>query len=146
LAVRALLPWQGNGLEIGVGTGRFAAPLGVAFGIDPAIPTLSYARERGVSAASGIGEALPFSNAQFGYVLAVTTICFVSNIEATLAEARPLTTIQLEAFEGIVLNLRNQAGFAVGHISGSLSTVTDVIGQVPPCPYRGFTDISLLAS
>jgi len=26
LAVRALLPWQGLGLEIGVGTGRFAGP------------------------------------------------------------------------------------------------------------------------
>lgn len=88
LAVRALLPWQENGLEIGVGTGRFAAPLGITFGIDPAIPTLDYARERGVRAASGIGEALPFSDAQFGYVLLVTTICFVSNIEAVLAEAR----------------------------------------------------------
>ena len=29
LAVRALLPWEGRGLEVGVGTGRFAAPLGV---------------------------------------------------------------------------------------------------------------------
>ena len=27
LAVRALLPWKGRGLEIGVGTRRFAAPL-----------------------------------------------------------------------------------------------------------------------
>jgi SAM-dependent methyltransferase len=88
LAVRALLPYQGNGLEIGVGTGRFAAPLGVTFAIDPAIPTLIYARERGVSVAAGIGEALPFADAQFSYALLVTTICFVSNIEATLAEAR----------------------------------------------------------
>jgi len=88
LAVRALLPYQGNGLEIGVGTGRFAAPLGVTFGIDPAIPTLIYAQERGVSVASGVAEALPFADAQFGYALLVTTICFVSSIEATLAEAR----------------------------------------------------------
>jgi SAM-dependent methyltransferase len=88
LAVRALLPYQGNGLEIGVGTGRFAAPLGVTFGIDPAIPTLIYARERGVRVASGIAEALPFADAQFGYALLVTTICFVSNIETTLTEAR----------------------------------------------------------
>jgi SAM-dependent methyltransferase len=88
LAVRALLPYHGNGLEIGVGTGRFAAPLGVTFGIDPAIPTLGYARERGVSVASGIAEALPFADAQFAYALLVTTICFVSNIQTTLAEAR----------------------------------------------------------
>ena len=88
LAVRALRPYQGNGLEIGVGTGRFAAPLGVTFGIDPAIPTLIYAQERGVSVASGVAEALPFADAQFGYALLVTTICFVSSVETTLVEAR----------------------------------------------------------
>ena len=38
LAVRSLLPWQGVGLEIGIGTGRFAAPLGVRFDIDPSPP------------------------------------------------------------------------------------------------------------
>jgi hypothetical protein len=37
LAVRALLPWEGKGLEIGVGTGRFSAPLGVEVGVDPSI-------------------------------------------------------------------------------------------------------------
>jgi len=31
LAVRALLPWGGRGLEIGVGTGRFVAPSGPYF-------------------------------------------------------------------------------------------------------------------
>jgi hypothetical protein len=59
LAVRALLPSRGNGLEIGVGTGRFAAPLGVACGVDPAVPALAYARERGVHVACGVAEALP---------------------------------------------------------------------------------------
>ncbi|RQW84162.1 MAG: hypothetical protein EHM79_14540 [Geobacter sp.] len=33
LEVRALLPCAGNGLEIRVGTGRFAAPLGVRAGV-----------------------------------------------------------------------------------------------------------------
>ena len=37
LAVRALLPWQGLGLEIGVGTARFGAPLGIGVGVDPAM-------------------------------------------------------------------------------------------------------------
>ncbi|MGY6276416.1 hypothetical protein [Methylomonas sp. MgM2] len=32
LAVRPFVPWQGNGLEIGVGSGRFAGPLGVRSG------------------------------------------------------------------------------------------------------------------
>jgi hypothetical protein len=42
LAVRALLPWQGQGLEIGVGTGRFAAPLGIRVGVGPSLTMLVY--------------------------------------------------------------------------------------------------------
>ena len=53
--MRTLLPWEGHGLEIGVGTGRFAGPLGVKFGIDLVGETLGYARARGVYVASAIG-------------------------------------------------------------------------------------------
>jgi SAM-dependent methyltransferase len=86
--VRALLPWSGRGLEIGVGSGRFAAPLGVEFGIDPAAEMLAYARARGVRVACAVAEALPFADAAFDYALVVTTICFVDDAAAMLAEAR----------------------------------------------------------
>ena len=33
-AVQKALPEAGKGLEIGVGTGRFAAPLGISIGVD----------------------------------------------------------------------------------------------------------------
>jgi SAM-dependent methyltransferase len=88
LAVRAVLPWQGRGLEIGVGSARFAGPLGVKFGIDPAVEMLAYARARGVSVACAVAEALPFDDGVFDYVLIVTTICFVDNPVRMLAEAR----------------------------------------------------------
>ena len=87
LAVRALLPWQGLGLSIGVGTGRFAAPLGVRVGIDPAWKVLGYAATRGVSAVQGLAEALPFSDSSFNYALSVTTLCFVDDASAMLSEA-----------------------------------------------------------
>ena len=86
LAVRALLPWEGRGLDIGVGTGRFAAPLGVKFGIDPAGETLVYALARGVSVARAVAEALPFAGSVFDYALVVTTICFVDDARAMLLE------------------------------------------------------------
>jgi SAM-dependent methyltransferase len=86
LAVRALLPWEGRGLEIGVGTGRFAGPLGVKFGIDPAGETLGYALARGVSVARAVAEALPFAETVFDYALVVTTICFVDDARAMLLE------------------------------------------------------------
>jgi SAM-dependent methyltransferase len=87
LAIRALLPWRGRGLAIGVGTGRFAAPLGVQLGIDPARSMLAYAAGRGITVAQGVAEALPFTGGSFDYILSVTTICFVDDAGAMLAEA-----------------------------------------------------------
>ena len=88
LAVRALLPWQGLGLEIGVGTGRFAGPLGIKVGVDPSNAMLTYAIERSIFGAQGIAEPLPFKNAIFDFALVVTTICFVDDPKAMLIEAR----------------------------------------------------------
>jgi ubiquinone/menaquinone biosynthesis C-methylase UbiE len=65
LAIRALLPWQGLGLSVGVGSGRFAAPLGVQIGIDPASEMLDYAKKRGVTTVQAIAEALPFAKNSF---------------------------------------------------------------------------------
>ena len=87
LAVRALLPWRGLGLAIGVGTGRFAAPLGVQVGIDPAREVLDYAANRGILTVQAIAEILPFSDSSFDFVLSVTTICFVDDATAMLTEA-----------------------------------------------------------
>lgn len=88
LAVRALLPTQGRGLEIGVGTGRFAAPLGVETGLDPSRTMLLSAASRGIDCIQGIAEQLPFFDNRFDYVLFVTTICFVDDARVTLEEAR----------------------------------------------------------
>jgi len=88
LAVRALLPWQGLGLSIGVGTGRFAAPLGVPIGLDPSATMLEYAAKRNISSIQAVAEALPFRNASFEYILCVTTICFVDDVNLMLNEAR----------------------------------------------------------
>ena len=87
LAVRALLPHGLRGLEIGVGSGRFAGPLGVEFGIDPAVEMFGYASCRGVHAAAAVAEALPFRDGAFDYALVVTTICFVDDPAAMLREA-----------------------------------------------------------
>lgn len=77
-------PWA----EIGVGSGRFAASLGVDVGLDPAAAPLALARARGVHAVRGVGERLPFRSGVFGAVLIVVTICFADDPAALLAEAR----------------------------------------------------------
>lgn len=86
LALRPFVPWQGRGIEIGVGSGRFAAPLGVQVGLDPSRAMLAYAMARGIEVVQGAAEALPFAAASFDHVLVVTTICFVDSPDEMLAE------------------------------------------------------------
>ena len=88
LAVRVLLPWKGQGLEVGVGSGRFAAPLGVKTGIDPARPMLDLAEARGVKVIKGIAEILPFEDNSFDYVLMNIVLSFLDDTRAALAEIR----------------------------------------------------------
>ncbi len=88
LALRPFVPWQGKGLEIGVGSGRFAGPLGVRVGIDPSPAMLVHAVERGIEVVQGVAELLPFANESFDYALVVTTICFVDSPSRMLSEAR----------------------------------------------------------
>ena len=86
-ALRRLLPAPGYGVEIGVGSARFAAPLGMQVGLDPSRKMLAYARQRGVDVVEGVAEFLPFRDATFDAALIVTTICFVDDVPRTLAEA-----------------------------------------------------------
>jgi SAM-dependent methyltransferase len=86
-ALRRLLPTPGYGVEIGVGSARFAAPLGVQVGLDPAESMLECARERGIDVVRGVAECLPFRDGTFDSALVVTTICFVDDVPRTLTEA-----------------------------------------------------------
>ncbi|MCQ8127686.1 class I SAM-dependent methyltransferase [Methylomonas rivi] len=87
LALRPFVPWKGKGLEIGVGSGRFAAPLGVQVGVDPSPAMLVHAAARGIAVVEGVAENLPFAAGSFDYALVVTTICFVDSAAKMLAEA-----------------------------------------------------------
>lgn len=88
LALRPFVPWQGLGIEIGVGSGRFAAPLGVQVGVDPSASMLAHAATRGIRVVRGAAENLPFAEDAFDYALVVTTICFVDSPAEMLAETR----------------------------------------------------------
>jgi SAM-dependent methyltransferase len=87
LAIRAFLPCRGLGMEIGIGTGRFAAPLGIKVGVDPSGAMLAYAMARGIAGIQGKAENLPFRDGIFDSVLVVTTLCFVDNVKNMLLEA-----------------------------------------------------------
>ena len=73
-------------LEVGIGSGRFAVPLGVKYGVDPSLKMLKLAQKRGLKVAKGIAERLPVKTAAVDLVLMVTTICFVDDPIQTLRE------------------------------------------------------------
>jgi SAM-dependent methyltransferase len=87
-ALRRFVPTVGLGLEIGAGSGRFAVPLGVTIGVEPAGHMAALARCRGVPVCRAIGEALPCRQAQFDFALLVTVICFVPDVPTLLGETR----------------------------------------------------------
>ncbi|AAD36367.1 MAG TPA: SAM-dependent methyltransferase [Thermotoga sp.] len=85
-AVKCLLP-EGRGVEIGVGTGRFAVPLKIKIGVEPSERMAEIARKRGVFVLKGTAENLPLKDESFDFALMVTTICFVDDPERALKEA-----------------------------------------------------------
>jgi SAM-dependent methyltransferase len=86
-AVRELLPLTENGMEIGVGTGRFAAPLGIRQGIEPSRSMAEVARKKGLDVISGVAENLPYKDSKFEFCLMVTTVCFLDDIDLAFQEA-----------------------------------------------------------
>jgi ubiquinone/menaquinone biosynthesis C-methylase UbiE len=87
-AIRGLLPPQGaEGMEVGVGTGKFAVPLGIKIGVEPSENMAAEAIRQGVKVHTGVAEKLPFPDARFDFILMVTTLCFVDDVLTSFREA-----------------------------------------------------------
>jgi SAM-dependent methyltransferase len=87
-AVGHLLPAAGEGLEVGVGSGRFAEPFGIRIGIEPSWAMRRLAKSRGIEVYDAAAENLPFPEERFDFVLMVTTICFVDDADRSFQEVR----------------------------------------------------------
>ena len=85
-AVRDLLP-EGEGMEVGIGTGRFAAPLGISKGIEPSKAMAELAKKKGIEVVPGVAERLPFKDGEFDFCLMVTTVCFLDDMDLAFREA-----------------------------------------------------------
>lgn len=84
---KALPALDARAIEIGVGSGRFAAPLGIPVGIEPSVALGQIARKRGVEVIQGVGESLPFKDGVCSSVLMVTVICFFDDPARAMREA-----------------------------------------------------------
>lgn len=86
-AVRSFIPASGSGIEIGVGTGRFAGPLGIPLGVEPSPRMAKLARQRGIEVIEGVAENLPFADNSFDLAVMVTVVCFLDDVTQSLQEA-----------------------------------------------------------
>jgi ubiquinone/menaquinone biosynthesis C-methylase UbiE len=86
-AIREQMPDTASKVEIGIGSGLFARPLSVPFGIEPSGAMRRLAQQRDLKVAGGVAEALPLRDASFEVALMVTTICFLDDTDKAFQEA-----------------------------------------------------------
>ncbi|MFA5348212.1 MAG: methyltransferase domain-containing protein [Methanoregula sp.] len=79
-------PEHCRGLDVGVGSGRFAVPLGIRCGIDPSRELVRMAKHRGIEVVRGEGEHLPYRAGSFDCALMMTVICFLDDVAAVFLE------------------------------------------------------------
>lgn len=85
-AIKELLPDFKNAIEIGVGTGNFAKPLGIKYGIEPSKNMGEIAARKGIKVMTAFAENIPLDNESYDLVLLVTTLCFLKNPRKAFCE------------------------------------------------------------
>lgn len=87
-ALRTFLPTGNNlGIEVGLGTGRFAQALGIKEGVEPVEALRKMAVERGIEVMDGIAERLPYKDMRFDFVLMASCVSYLASIPIAFGEA-----------------------------------------------------------
>lgn len=87
-ALKKVIPPSGEGLEVGVGSGRYASELGIKTGLEPSVKMADLAKLRNINVSIGTAESMPFHDHQFDYVLLNTVLCFLDNPLIALYEVK----------------------------------------------------------
>jgi len=101
-AIRSVYSFTGNGIEIGVGTGRFAQALGIENGLEPSRNMSELARKRGINVIEGNAENIPVKDHVYHYCLMVNTLCFLDDVDKAMSEIRRVTTKNGEIIIGYI--------------------------------------------
>ena len=146
--LRGAVPDFQRGLEVGVGSGRFADPLGIHCGIDPSYKLAQMAKHRGVEVALREAEHLPYRAGSFDFVLMMTVICFLEDIQRAFHEAHrvlePNGTLVAEFIEAggeIFQKYRHEPIKGRFLRFATFRTIDEVYGFFNKA---GFADISIL--
>ena len=85
-AIKKVIPSNKNGIEIGIGSGIFAKPLGIKTGIEPSKAMREKAKTRLINAVDAVAENLPYPKSSIDFALMVTTVCFLDDIYKSFYE------------------------------------------------------------
>lgn len=99
-----MLPKEGIDVKIGVGSAKFAEPLGIKYGVEPSVKMREIARKRGIDVVEGVAENLPYNDSKFDYALMVTTLCFLDDVNAALKEVHRVLKLECYFINGFVDN------------------------------------------
>jgi SAM-dependent methyltransferase len=144
-AVRSLLPAGGLGVEVGAGTGRFAAALGIQVGVEPCAEMAALAKQRGIEIIRGVAEELPLAAASADTLLMVTVLCFVRDVRQSLQEAaralKPgglLVVALLDRSSPLGQAYAAHKEQSVFYREATLRTAEEVIAQMRAAGFDGF--------
>ncbi|MBK7805065.1 MAG: class I SAM-dependent methyltransferase [Saprospiraceae bacterium] len=101
LAIQQAIPQNKKGIEIGVGTGRFAERLNIKFGVEPSENMAKVSEQKGIIVYRAYAESLPLDNTTFDFVLMVTTVCFLSDISKAFSSLSHFETKRRNHFESL---------------------------------------------
>ena len=87
-AIEQLIPDNGGGIEIGVGTGIFASNLGIKCGVEPSEKMAAVARKNGVQVLIASAEKLPIEIGSYQFALMVTVDCFLDDVLKAFLEIK----------------------------------------------------------
>ncbi len=85
-AIKKVIPDNGKGIEIGIGSGIFAEQLNINEGIEPSKAMREKAKMKNINVVDAVAENLPYPDKSKDFALMVTTICFVDDIYKSLKE------------------------------------------------------------
>ena len=87
-ALREKLP-EGDlhGIEIGLGTGRFAVALGLKEGVEPVFSMRRIAHRRGIETMDAVAEKLPYKDLHFDFVVMASSVSYFYNMHVAFREA-----------------------------------------------------------
>ncbi|MCG6959654.1 class I SAM-dependent methyltransferase [bacterium BMS3Abin03] len=144
-AVKQFIPDWKKGIEIGIGSGRFALPLNITEGIEPSNRMLNFCCGKGLKVVYGIAEQLPIPDSTYEFALMVTTICFVDDVLKSFKEVKRILKQDGTFIIGLV-DKNSPLGIAYQRMKennkfyrlATFYSTDEIINYLKECQFRDF--------